>query len=130
MTRVGMDYDEWRAQYGNPLGLTHDKATRSLMVKHIHSVAAEGMRGVGAGAATNHPKVPIKTLPKVGDVNLKLSNNLELAALYYGAPEEEYWVTHEGDRSPQLSYYYRNRDKVRAYQKRYKDRLRAQGVKV
>lgn len=127
MTHVAMTYEAWRAQFGNPLGLTHDVPTRAFMIRHIHAIADDGMKGNGAGAAVNHPVHPVSKLPKVGDVNNAFSNNLELAALYYGAPEEEYWVTHDGDRSPQLAYYYRNRERIRAQQAKYKARLRAKG---
>lgn len=153
MTHIGMSYEDWRAQYGNPFGLTHDSATRSLMTRHAHSLAADGMVGIGGGV-TSYPMLS----PHLGNVrpdrliDRKGRGMQSIASMYQHAiyasfqledtdprmwydldVEERRKAAAEGcparkrrvipkDRVPQLSYYYRNRAKVRAQQAAYRAR--------
>jgi hypothetical protein len=134
MTHIGMTYDDWRAQFGNTLGLTHDSVAHRYMVANIRRPAREGMVGFYCGAAENHP-AKSSVNPTVNSVNRPLASTLELFSLYYGDKEDvETYMPDpdEGgppsiarrvqprDRSTSLRWYYRNREKVREY-----NRLRA-----
>lgn len=134
MTKPGMSYDAWRAQFGNPLGLTHDMASHALVAKHTHLIAEDGMKGAGGEAGRTFPKVPINTPMTRADKGGPLGETLEIFDLYFGlTPEDEhYYLSDVGtprrvlpkDRDPQLSYYYRNREKIIAYQAAYRERKR------
>ncbi len=150
MTHIGMTHAEWRQQFGNPLGLTHDRASNLLMKKHIHYLAEDGMKGLNCGSANAWPVIGpdmAKSRPnrligpdgkpkdlivtvymKIGGVTQLFGEDPardEVTMSKRAAMPYLNWHVKPGARSASLSYYYRNREKVRQYQQARRARMKS-----
>jgi len=143
-----MTYADWRKQFGNPLGLIHDGISHRLMRKNIKLLSAEGMKGA-SGAVTAWPvlcsgldkirpnrligndgkpmELVVSAYIKVGGITQLFGEEVDHASVTYskrGALRYNGAIL-PGARSYSLSYYYRNREKVRAYQQARRARMKS-----